>query len=82
MNPGQTVKAVYRDGAFFPQGPCDVPENSEVELTVQGPWIVAPAVNEPEERSRILAEVTARMRKNPLPANAPGFSRDELRERG
>lgn len=75
------LKAVYRDGGFFPQTPCDLPEGAEVELTVGGPFIVPPAVADLAERRRILKELTARMREKPIPPQSPRFSRDELHER-
>ena len=78
----QTLKAIYRDGAFIPQTPCDLPEGTEVELTVHESDIVQPAVTDPEERKRILKEVVDNMRANPLPADAPRrFTREELHER-
>jgi len=77
----QRMRAVYRDGAFLPAVPCDLPENSEVELVVQEPTTHGPSVTDPDERLRILRRVTGRMRGNPLPADAPRFSRDQLHER-
>jgi predicted DNA-binding antitoxin AbrB/MazE fold protein len=78
----QTLKAIYRDGAFVPQTPCDLPEGAEVEITVSAPNPVPPTVTDPEERKRILREVVENMRANPLPANAPRrFTREELHER-
>jgi hypothetical protein len=41
-----------------------------------------PEVTTPEERARILENVVERMKRNPLPSNAPRFSRDEMHERG
>jgi uncharacterized protein (DUF433 family) len=32
-----TLKAVYRNGVFVPTTACDIPENTEVQVTVQGP---------------------------------------------
>ena len=77
-----TMKAIYRDGAFVPEVPCDIPEDARVELTVQGPLSTPPAVTDPQERAKILAQVTERMRQNPIPEEAPRFSREELHERG
>ena len=78
----QTLKAIYRDGAFIPQSPCDLPEGTEVELVVHEPDAVQPEVTDPEERKRILKEVVDNMRANPLPADAPRrFTREELHER-
>jgi predicted DNA-binding antitoxin AbrB/MazE fold protein len=78
----QTLKAVYREGAFIPQTPCDLPEGAEVEITVCAPGVIPPRVADPEERKRVLREVVENMRANPLPADAPRrFTRDELHER-
>ena len=78
----QRLKAVYQNGAFIPQTPCDLPENSEVELIIEVPGILPPTVTDPEERKRILEELIQNMRDNPIPANAPArFTREELHER-
>jgi predicted DNA-binding antitoxin AbrB/MazE fold protein len=77
----QRLKAIYRNGAFIPQGPCDLPENSEVELIIESPGVLQPTVTDPEERKRILRELIQNMRDNPVPANAPRFTREELHER-
>jgi predicted DNA-binding antitoxin AbrB/MazE fold protein len=75
----QTLKAIYRDGAFIPQSPCDLPEGAEVEITVSAPHLIPPTVTDPEERKRILREVVENMRANPLPADAPRrFTREGL----
>jgi predicted DNA-binding antitoxin AbrB/MazE fold protein len=75
------VKAVYQRGVFVPQGPCDVPEGSEVELIIQGPLILPPEVKEAKERQDILRAVVERMQQNPLPVDAPGLTREALHER-
>ena len=77
----QIIRAVYRDGAFRPETPCDLPENSEVEILVQESRGRGPSVTDPVERHRILRQITERMQGNPLPPGAPRFSRDELHER-
>ena len=78
----QRLKAIYQNGAFVPQSPCDLPENSEVELVIEGPHVLPPLVTDPEERKRILEQLVQRMRSNPIPANAPRrFTREELHER-
>ena len=77
----QKLKAVYHRGAFVPKTSCDVPEDSEVELVIQGPFLISSQVVEPEERSRILKAVIKRMKRNPLPAGAPCLTRDLLHER-
>jgi len=76
----QKLKAVFHDGAFLPQERCDVSEGSEVELIVQGPFVVPPEVTDREERRRILAKLVQRMRRNPIPAGAPRFTREALHE--
>jgi hypothetical protein len=75
------ILAVFRDGAFRPESPCDIPENSEVELLVQEIALRRPTVKDLDERLRILRQVTQRMQDNPLPADAPRYSRDQLHER-
>lgn len=75
------TKAVYRQGAFFPVLQCDFPEDSQVDLLVQGPSVIPPPVADPEERRSILREVTNRMKQNSLPIDVPNFSRDQLHER-
>ena len=75
------VKAVFRNGAFVVQEPCDLPQEAEVNLIVQGPLVLPPSVTNPQERERILAAMTKRMRQNPLPAEAPRFTREQLHER-
>ena len=75
------LKAVYRGGAFVPETPCDLPEGAEVELFVQGPLVLSPSVTEPQERAGLLAKLTLRMQENPVPAQAPRYSRDQLHER-
>ena len=78
----QRIRAVFRDGAFQPSSACEVPEGCEVDLAVtESPAHSVPAMAE-DERRRVLREVTARMRDNPIPADAPRFSREQLHERG
>lgn len=75
------VKAVYRGGAFVPLETCDLPEGSEVHLTIQGSRAVAPTVTEAAERQRILKALVERMQANPIPEGAPRLSREALHER-
>ena len=75
------TKAIFRGGAFVPETRCDLPEDSEVDLLVQGPLLVPPTITDPEQRARVLRQITERMKQNPIPANAPRFARDELHER-
>ena len=75
------LSAVYRNGAFIPDESCDLPENARVDLLVQGPFLTGPEVTDVVERAAILREVTTRMTGNPLPKEAPRFTRDELHDR-
>jgi hypothetical protein len=75
------VRAVYRDGAFVLRERCDLPQETEVNLIIQGPMLAPPVITEPAERASFLRAMTERIRQNPLPAEAVRFSRDELHER-
>jgi len=77
----KSLKAVYRRGAFIPETPCDLPEDSEVELIVQGPVLTQPKIVDPKERANILSKLAARMQQNVLPQTAPRFTRESLHER-
>jgi predicted DNA-binding antitoxin AbrB/MazE fold protein len=77
----QRIQAIYRNGAFRPKTKCDIRENAEVELLVQETVGGAPCVTDRNERLRILQRITERMQNNPLPPEAPQFSRDDLHER-
>ena len=75
------IRAVFRDGKFVPTDPCSLPESAEVELTVESPRIIPPAISDPAERAKALQELVARMMSQPLSADAPKLTRDELHER-
>jgi predicted DNA-binding antitoxin AbrB/MazE fold protein len=75
------VNAVFRNGVFVPTTTCDIPENTEVRVIVQGSTIIPPVVTDPAERARIRREVIEAMRRNPIPADAPHFTREQLHER-
>ena len=77
----QRLKAIYREGAFIPQMPCDLPEGAEVELTIHEANTLPPKVTDPEERKRVMSELIQNMLDNPIPADAPRFTREELHER-
>jgi predicted DNA-binding antitoxin AbrB/MazE fold protein len=77
----QRLRAIYQGGTFIPQSPCDLPENSEVELIIETPRVIPPRVTNPEEQKLILARMVERMRANPIPPGAPRFTREELHER-
>ncbi|MFN2454066.1 MAG: antitoxin family protein [Pyrinomonadaceae bacterium] len=77
----QRLKAIYQNGAFVPQTPCDLPENSEVELTIHDSSTIQPEITDPAERARIMKEIIQSMLGNPIPGDAPRFTREELHER-
>lgn len=72
------VTAVFQNGVFVPQHPCDLPEGSEVQLTVDDPYTIPPEITDPAERAALLKELVQSMRDNPIPVDAPRFTRDEL----
>jgi predicted DNA-binding antitoxin AbrB/MazE fold protein len=77
----KSLKAIYRRGAFVPKTPCHLPEDSEVELIIQGPAVTQPEIVDPKERANILTNLVARMQQNMLPQAAPRFTRESLHER-
>lgn len=75
------VTAVFRNGVFVPTTTCDFPENTEVRVMVHGSTIIPPTVSDPAERARIRREALELMKQNPIPADAPRFTREQLHER-
>jgi hypothetical protein len=75
------LKAIYREGGFIIQQPCDLPEESEVSLIVQGPAKLPPEITDQGEVVRVLRMVAERMRSNPLPAQTPRLTREDLHGR-
>ena len=77
-----TVRAIYRNGTFVPVVPCQLPEETEVDVVIHDKaQINPPTVTDAAERARIRRDVVANMKKNSIPGNAPRFTRDELHER-
>ena len=77
----QTVTAIYKDGVFHPDNPCDLPEGARVELEVGQPGVRPPTITDPEERRRVLKGVVKSMMDQPLPADFPKLTRDQIHER-
>lgn len=78
------LKAIYRDGAFVPVQngeKLNMPENTEVEITVHDPYVIPPRVMDEAERARIMQELIESWNQHPLRADAPRLTRDELHER-
>jgi predicted DNA-binding antitoxin AbrB/MazE fold protein len=64
-------KAVYRDGAFILQEPCQLAENTEVELIVSKSHGDIKDIIDSDVRKEILHALLQRMRQTSL-ANASG----------
>ncbi len=77
----QALKAIYHSGTFILQTACDLPEGAEVELFVQLPQVAPPRIADAGSRQHFLKLLVARMQRNPIPVNAPQFTRDMLHER-
>jgi predicted DNA-binding antitoxin AbrB/MazE fold protein len=76
----QALKAIYRNGALILQTVYELPEGTEVELLVQSPQVVSPPISDPETKQRFLKSLVERMQQNPIPLNAPQFTRETLHE--
>jgi predicted DNA-binding antitoxin AbrB/MazE fold protein len=76
----EKLRAIYRDGAFIPQVPCQLPENAEVELTVQRHQSMTPEVMDSEARKQILHLLLQRMRQTTLMGHSRHFSQDNFSE--
>ena len=77
----QALKAIYRNGTFILQTAFELPEGTEVELVIQSPQVISPPITNAETKRQFLKSLIKRMQKNPIPMNAPRFSRDMLHER-
>lgn len=77
----QALKAIYRNGTFILQTAFELPEGTEVELLIQSPQVVPPPIVDLETRQQFLKSLIERMQQNPIPMNAPRFTRDMLHER-
>ncbi|NJK34257.1 MAG: antitoxin family protein [Oscillatoriales cyanobacterium SM2_2_1] len=77
----QALKAVYRSGIFVLKTACNLPEGIEVELFVQSAQVAPPRITDIAARQNFLKLLVERMQQNPIPSNAPRFTRDMLHER-
>jgi hypothetical protein len=77
----QALKAIYRNGTFILKNPCNLPEGVEVELFVQSSQVIQPKITDIGARQNFLKRLVERMQQNPIPSNAPRFTRDMLHER-
>jgi predicted DNA-binding antitoxin AbrB/MazE fold protein len=77
----QTLKAIYQSGTFILQTACDLLEGVEVKLFVKSPPVIPPKIVDIGSRQDFLRQLVERMQQNPIPSNAPRFTRDMLHER-
>jgi predicted DNA-binding antitoxin AbrB/MazE fold protein len=77
----QALKAIYRNGAFILQTDFELPEGTEVELLIQSPQVVSSPIPDVETKQQFLKSLVERMQQNPIPLNAPRFTREMLHER-
>jgi predicted DNA-binding antitoxin AbrB/MazE fold protein len=77
----QALKAIYRNGTFILQTAFELPEGTEVELLIQSPQVVSPPISNLETKRQFLKLLIERMQQNPIPLNAPRFTREMLHER-
>jgi predicted DNA-binding antitoxin AbrB/MazE fold protein len=76
----QALKAIYRNGAFILQTAYELPEGTEVEILIQTPQVVPPTISDAAAKQRFLKSLIERMQQNPIPLNAPRFTREMLHE--
>lgn len=74
----QSLRAIYRNGAFVPQTAFELSEGTEVELLVEDPQIIPPPIADEETKRQFLKALVERIQQNPIPLNAPHFVRDSL----
>jgi predicted DNA-binding antitoxin AbrB/MazE fold protein len=75
------LKAIYRDGTFIPQTAFELPEGTEVDLLIQSSQVISPSIIDVGNKQQFLQSLVERMQQNPIPMNAPRFTRDVLHER-
>lgn len=76
-----TVRVVYSKGMFVPQDKCELQDGSEGLVLIASSELASPAVTDPAERRRLLAQVVADMQRNPIPQTSKKLTRDQLHER-
>jgi predicted DNA-binding antitoxin AbrB/MazE fold protein len=76
------VEAVFENGAFRPASPVSLPEGARVRLSIEKTRDEDAEMLTTEQRRGIRRQVVERMRRNPLPEDAPQFRRDDIYDRG
>lgn len=77
----EALKAIYHNGAFILETPYDLPEGTAVEIVIKSSQPLPPPISDPVEKQRFLKSLVERMQQNPIPFNAPRFTREMLHER-
>ena len=77
----KALKAVYRSGALILQTELELPEGTEVELLLQSPQVLSPPISDAATKQQFLKSLVERMQQNPIPVDAPRFTREMLHER-
>jgi predicted DNA-binding antitoxin AbrB/MazE fold protein len=74
----QALKAIYHKGTFVLKTAFELPEGTEVELLIQPLQVVSPPISNIENKQQFLKSLVERMQQNPIPVNAPQFTREML----
>ena len=78
---GESIRALYKDGVFVPQECVALDDGSTVELVFRTSKLQPPVVNDAGERRKVMDELIASFKRNPIPVGTRQFTRDELHER-
>ena len=78
MEPNKIVKVTYRNGAFHPEEPCDLPEGFKTTITLTS---APPLLTDPEERKKSVQRLLERMKRTPITGDPPKFAREDLYDR-
>ena len=85
MNRRRMFSATYRDCAFHPDEPCDLPEGTRVMVGEGLNGVHPPLEADPAKRREIRKALVKMMTENPLLAcidpNAPRLTREQMHER-
>ena len=78
MNRRQTFSATYKNGAFHPDEPCDLPEGFKTTIALT---TVPTPLTDPEERKKSAQRLIERMRRTPITGDPPKLAREDLHDR-
>ena len=83
MNRRRMFSATYRDGAFHPDEPCDLPEGTRVMVGESLNGVYPPLEADPAKRREIRKALVKEMTENPLFAgvDVPRLTREQMHER-